>query len=269
MVRIKGSYHESISILGLSKGASEDAIKDAYRKLAKQYHPDVNPSDKGVRFREINRAYRYLKKHPNPPVEVQYQTRPSPSATDFEEKRRAYHRRKKAEKAQEKVQKAAMFAWLFSNLRLFVLVVLIFNMLLAIDYLLPTVPEEVQITAIKRIKMPRKAGHSDRDYTYKATTSDGGEFRIKASEVSQIDRDSPHILRVTPLIREGVRLTAKDNDSIILYQEFGVYRIFGVFIPISIGFILAYFYWVKNNDYRLTLLLIVFTIFILQLVLIF
>ncbi|MBR3423149.1 MAG: DnaJ domain-containing protein, partial [Clostridia bacterium] len=52
----KRDYYE---VLGVSKTASDDDIKKAYRKLAKQYHPDMNPGDKAAeqKFKEINEAY--------------------------------------------------------------------------------------------------------------------------------------------------------------------------------------------------------------------
>ena len=59
MAESKRDYYE---VLGLSKGASEDDIKKAYRQMAKKYHPDLNPGDKQAeaRFKEVNEAYEVL-----------------------------------------------------------------------------------------------------------------------------------------------------------------------------------------------------------------
>ncbi len=55
----KRDYYE---VLGVNKSASDADIKRAYRKLAKQYHPDVNPGDKTAeaKFKEANEAYEIL-----------------------------------------------------------------------------------------------------------------------------------------------------------------------------------------------------------------
>jgi DnaJ-class molecular chaperone len=55
-------YKDYYKILGVSRGASADDIKKAFRKLARKYHPDVNPGDKKAeeKFKEINEAYEVL-----------------------------------------------------------------------------------------------------------------------------------------------------------------------------------------------------------------
>ena len=64
----KRDYYE---VLGIDKSADEAAIKSAYRKLAKKYHPDVNPGDKTAeeKFKEVNEAYQVLS---NPQKKAQY-----------------------------------------------------------------------------------------------------------------------------------------------------------------------------------------------------
>lgn len=55
-------YKDYYKILNVSRGASTDDIKKAFRKLARKYHPDVNPGDKKAeeKFKEINEAYEVL-----------------------------------------------------------------------------------------------------------------------------------------------------------------------------------------------------------------
>ena len=66
-------FRDYYRILGVKKDASTDAIKKAFRKLARKYHPDVNPADASAeaRFKELNEAHEVLS---NPKTRHKYDT---------------------------------------------------------------------------------------------------------------------------------------------------------------------------------------------------
>src|SRR5262249_35688709 len=60
--RLTMDFKDYYSILGVSKTASDKDLKQAFRKMARKFHPDVNPGDKAAeaKFKEINEAYEVL-----------------------------------------------------------------------------------------------------------------------------------------------------------------------------------------------------------------
>ncbi|MDP6194057.1 MAG: DnaJ domain-containing protein, partial [Prochlorococcaceae cyanobacterium ETNP18_MAG_1] len=55
-------YRDYFKVLGVDRSADNDAVKRAFRKLARQYHPDVNPGDANAeaKFKEVSEAYEVL-----------------------------------------------------------------------------------------------------------------------------------------------------------------------------------------------------------------
>uniref|UniRef100_A0A4W5PAA3 J domain-containing protein n=1 Tax=Hucho hucho TaxID=62062 RepID=A0A4W5PAA3_9TELE len=87
--RSKMAFIDYYKILGVDKSASDADIKKAYRKLARKYHPDLNPNDKEAekKFKELNEANEVLS---NPENRKKYDQRLYHTQAYLNNKRKKY-----------------------------------------------------------------------------------------------------------------------------------------------------------------------------------
>jgi hypothetical protein len=158
---------DPFSILGVSRDASDDQIRAAYRRLVKQHHPDRNPSADQEQIRAINWAYETLT---DPEKRARYH---QPSTTILEEvyqedpaevyKREFKWKRWQREK-QEQEETAAHEADVIRVMRLVNIPILVFAILLTIDRLLPTVIYEEQM--LEATKESRTGKRTSDEYSF-------------------------------------------------------------------------------------------------------
>ena len=156
-----------LQVLGLREGASEKEIKKAYRRLSKQYHPDLNPSESAVeKFIEIDRAYDYLLQAPRETVSSfestsysSHSNRPDPRA-----EWKARVRRKRWEEAQAR---EALVKDVLTKIDYFIYAIVAFNLILCIDMIIPPkpVPQEIEGIQVKYSGRSSGPNGSDRFYT--------------------------------------------------------------------------------------------------------
>lgn len=127
-----------------------------------------------------------------------------------------------------------MFEWLFIRLRFFVLVIFIFNSLLAVDYFLPLVLEKVNVVEMHSTRIVNRHGSTSRvEYSYEAELDNGLFFQFKQTELNKIDINESLILGRSRIFNESETLQDK-KGKITVYNQYGVFRVFGLLIPVSL-----------------------------------
>ena len=251
MARSKNNYSESISALGLSAGASPVEVKEAYRKLAKQYHPDVYKLDNGEKFKEISSAYRFLKKQPHPPANQNNQSTQQrkyyPRQKDYARRRSDYYRRKRADQAQ---QKQEMYLWMLKKLKPFVLTVLILNILLTADYLLPSVKEEKKVINYTLDTTRKSVIDFEIRYEYTVLFADNTRGSFEVMEKQLLNREDHYTLEESLLFGTSMKLVHQRTEEEFT-PPYSVYNIFGFIIPCVFILQYLYFYRIRNYDLKL------------------
>jgi len=233
-------------ILGLNIYAQEHEIKQAYRKLALQYHPDRNSSkDAEAIFKEVNEAYEILgdsqrkfeydqllmgvpvaKPHRDP----RYRPRPPGS----------YSRSSKKKELLEVMRSYLRYAIMISR------VALLFSAVLIADYSLPLEKTQREVVHLKSKKEYRGAR------SYQLELEDGETVNLNRQTALEFQRGSVitiynSALFSVPLLLENEKTQFKTKIPVSIYGNF-------VFLPLVllITSLLGTFYW-KGVEFRFNL----------------
>lgn len=263
-------------VLDLQKGASEKEIKKAYRKLAKQFHPDRNTDEKSHEyFILINQAYDHLLNYEAPAVEeeevdVAYQPPRNPyearKQQEWGEKHyreaarkraaaKAYARRMAEERRQ---QREVLMRLLLKGFNWVALGILVCNLLVVTDYFLPRGSQPMIVKEATRI------GQTGTDYLYDLQL-DNRFLRVKyPEEVTLLYREQV-VVGSTPLFKVPINVEMLTGEGTILMREhFSAYRFFWVLIPLSLLTMWAYFFYFTNPDNRMSCAVVIGFVAFLQ-----
>jgi hypothetical protein len=253
-----------LEILNLEPGATKGEIKSAYRKLSKEYHPDVNNSpDAQEKFVEINEAYKFLTEVGPTPHSEQISYDYNPYHQEYQERRRrarqyAFRQAAEAQRRQEASIKYAL--GIFNSIAY---VILTFNALLAVDYLLPIEQKQEDIVSIISVREMNRGRSSHYRYddlffaNFKMRVSKGQIEGRKFQAATVFSTPIFGKARYADLVGFGTKLSVN--------QSYGIYDVFGVLIPAIFLIALFYRFILHTLDHKFTLAILIVAVFGFQL----
>jgi hypothetical protein len=253
---------EARNILGVEQDASQDELKAAYRRLAKRYHPDVNPDAEAARrFQEITAAYQLLSQADamGEIYEVFEQEDPLKA---WREEQRARRMRQEQEKA---LRRRETFQKVYRVLDVLIAMYMIFLSLLMLDYVLPQqeYPDEV----IEVIHVYESAGRYSRSRFHSHDFIFFRNFRMKVSKETAIAPFAPARIYTTPLLKTILKAAVgKAGGAQMLEPVYGIYHRFGLLIVLAFILGIAYYKQSVLKEQRLNIGVIMVFLAIFQMV---
>lgn len=256
-----------LEILELNPGATKEEVKRAYRRLSKIYHPDISKNeDAKERFIEINEAYNFLiSVGPSPNAEpIAYNYNPEAEAYKAWRRDARARARKKAADAERLQQE--LIKKILKGFKTFFILILIFNAMLTIDYILPTVKHQEKIIAKQRIYEPSARGYQvPKNHRYDELIFANFKMRFNKNEIMQINLAEDAEVRATPIFKKPISVKVLgDNKPMVFEQYYNIYKTFGFLIPLILGSMYVYTYQTEVLDHKLTLVLFIAIVFIIQ-----
>ncbi len=260
--------NEYLEILELSPGATEKEVKTAYRRLSKQYHPDVSTDPEAKeKFIVITEAYNFLTSvGPSPRAErVTYDYDPHAAAYERQRKearQRAWRRAKEVERMQQVLMKRILDGFMYLGG-----LIVLFNLTLAVDYLLPREKINERVIEMRNIV---ERGRGRVYYRYDEIVFQQHIMRFDKHTLKDLDISGQALMTRTLLWQKPMEVDlATAAGSVRLFQFYNIYRVFGYIIPAMFLVVYLYLYHMKTLDSKLTLAIVMLFLFVVQLVIFF
>jgi len=264
-------HNRYLEILELQPGASKKDIKSAYRRLSKQYHPDINRNeDAKEEFIKINEAYKFLMEVGPKPQQQQTAYDYDPMAGEYA-RWRARARQYAWEKAREAAQQRnELIQQILSRFNYVAAIIVIFNVLLGIDYLLPMKAHEQKILNVKRIFEKGSAVRSGK-YKYDELYLEHYTMQLEDGAINLSEYSGESIVLATPIFNKPMAIKIAINETTVAtyFQMYNIFIVFGFLIPLVIFLYLLYHFGLRTPDGRLTLATFISFFFLVQLFLFF
>ena len=246
-----------LAVLGLSFDASDQDIKAAYRRLAKQYHPDRSPSPQAAQqFARITEAYNYLLSPIAP------ESPPTDPLTDWRAEARERILR---EKAAQRQQQEVLLGKIYRVLNYVMAIPALLNLLLTVDYYAPATEQQEPVMAVEKVGIAAQSAENDQQWEYDRVYFRTFEMVVDPGTALPLANIREAQVAFTPLLHTVKQASYRANQQEeVITPVYSIYHVFGYLIPVVLIGILIYFRLPSQSEHRLTLAIIVLIILLAQ-----
>lgn len=250
---------DAYRILGLEQGASKKEIKAAYRRLAKEVHPDISKDDH-QQFVLINEAYQRLTGKEAVEVVLPWQEAEAEQQWQAQQRGERWERWKKAEEERE-TMRLQMLQKVNKVLRPFVFCYLVFAGILAADFFLPLNVYDEEVVEVRWVYESVGAGRRG-TMVYRYDDVFFREFRLRTSSklVGRSTTYGKATVYASPILRSvrKAQVQEKGGEVVLLEPAYDFYTTFGWLIPLVLLLGGGYFLLPVRSEGRLTIGVILF-----------